>query len=175
MSRSACLAAASALAFAVLNVGVATAQSDVRQRALRMIPVGPMSSQTGVTRVVFSSPSLASSPINVSSGTEETVRAADAPAAGVLANGNQAAAEAEKPTNAQAQGEANAAKPVTRSVAEQKPSFETKAADRSVAASRVGGEAKAGAVIGGRQLPRLQSERPNQGRWAAYLQSVERR
>ena len=196
MRRSACFAAsASALVFAALNVGVAAAQSHVRQRALPIIPVGPMSSQAGGTRIVFSSPSVAVSSIDKSAEAEETARAAGAPAAGMLAGNSPKAAEVEKPAKGQAYGEVNAAKPVARPAVEQKP-LETRPSDRSVAASRSAGEARGAAnsrqpdaapvvVVeqaplqekgaNTKQLPRMQPERPNQGRWTSYLQSMERR
>jgi hypothetical protein len=145
---------------------------------------------------VFSIPGFVVGSIDKSAEAEETARAAGAPAAGMLAGNSPKAAEVEKPGKGQAYGEANAARPVARPAVEQKHPLETRPSDRSVAASRSAGEARgagdsrqpdASPIVvaeqaplqekgaSTRQLPRMQPERPSQGRWTSYLQSMERR
>ena len=128
MTRSACLAAASALALAtVLNISTAGAQSvdDTGQRALRNAPVRPVLSQSGLLRI----PLLTA---------VQKVSLDDAGAVGSTTS--QPVSGGQKLAKVEVEGDAKALKLDAGPASEQKPPVETKPNDGPVVAAA---EAKA--------------------------------
>jgi hypothetical protein len=122
MTRSACLAAASALALAtVLSISIAGAQSvdDAGQRALRNAPVRPVLGQSGLFRI----PLLTA---------VQKVSLEDAGAAGSTTS--QPASGVQKLAKVEVEGDAKAPKLDAGPASEQKPPVETKPNDGAVVA-----------------------------------------